>query len=793
MSHWKAALRSAVCRPAFTFTTITVLAFGIGANSALFSVIDTVLLKPLPFPEPDRLVQIMEANPATSERLSLISPAHLDDWNRMSQTFEVISGSYRENVTDTSGSEPERLNGRRVAPGFFEALGMPPLVGRTFERAEESQGGPAAAVLSEGLWVRRYQRDPGVIGRQLVLSGTAYTVVGVMPKDFAALAVEVWLPAQFGPMMMRHRDARFLTGIARLKRDATLPQARSDMQGVCQRLGEQYPKTDHGWSAVITDYKQQLVGSNSRALWLMFGSTALLLLILCANIAALFVGQLQRRERELAIRASLGASRKQIVGVVLREVVLVGAISGVLGLAVSWAGAQILSHVFAELPRMQEMRLDWRVGLFTATTALMTAVVFGLAPAMQAMRRDLNIVLSQGGRTQAGGSRRLQQGLVATQFAVTLVLLAGAGLLLRSYYNLNQVRPGFRTSQVVMFHVGAEWGENRDMIGLLQEQLVSELQQLPGVAAAGFTNFLPASGATLREQVSIEGLSDAGDQGKITTGSRTVTGGYLRALQVPLLHGALCPDLRKDAKQAPRILVNRRFAEIAGGRDILGRRLSWSNISMAPREIIGVIGDVREDALDSPPGPYVYACAEPGWWPDPEYVVAISGNRVETVRAIRRLVRRLAPNRAMFGLTTMEEYLARSLDRPRLNTGILSVFASCALLSAALGLYALMSLAVTARTREIGLRMAVGATRTRVSIQVVREAMYPLAAALAAGIVLGVFALRTSRSILFGVAPSDLLTFACACGLLLAVAFGAALVPAARASRIDPMQALRSD
>src|SRR5712692_3480974 len=386
--HWKAALRSIARRPAFTITTVIVLAFGIAANSALFSIVDTVLLKPLPYPNPNRIVQMMEANPARNERVSLVAPGRLDDWSRLARSFEVISGLYAENVTDTSLAEPERLAGRRVAPGYFAVFGSPPLIGRTFLAGEEKFNGPRAAVISEGLWTHRYHRDPSVLGRLLVLSGAAYAIVGVMPAEFAAPAIEVWLPAQIAPFLQRMRDARFFTGVGRMKPGVTIEQARSDLQGVCLRLGEQYPKTDKDWSAMVTDYKERQTGSSSRMLTLMFGAVAMLLLILCANIAGLLLGQLQRRERELAIRSSLGATRAQIAAVVLREVAVLATLSGTFGLALAFVGVRVFSRLFADLPRMQELRFDWRIALFTTAVSAATALVFGMIPALQATRRN---------------------------------------------------------------------------------------------------------------------------------------------------------------------------------------------------------------------------------------------------------------------------------------------------------------------------------------------------------------------------------------------------------------------
>lgn len=797
MTHWKAAFRSLVQRPVFTITTVLVLAFGIGANSAVFSIVDTVLLKPLPYRNPDRIVSVLEGNPAKNQRESLIAPGRLADWNRLSSAFDAISGVYTENVTDTSLSEPERLAGRRVAPEYFSVFSMPPLAGRTFLASEERFGGAKAAVISEGVWTRRYRRNPRAVGQRLLRSGMAYTIVGVMPKEFASPEIDVWMPAQIAPELMRIRQARFFSGVARMKSGVTIQQAQADLRRVCQRLGEIYPKTDKDWSALVSDYKQYRVGGDSRELSFIFGAAALLLLILCANIAGLLLGQLQRRARELAIRASLGASRSQIAAVVLREAAILAGCSGVVGVMLAGAGTTAMAHVFSELPRIQELRFDWRIVLFTIALSAATALIFGTLPAFQATRRDLNPLLAQGGRAQAAGQRLWQRFMVSAQFAVTLVLLAGAGLLLRSYYNLTRVQPGFQAAHAITFHVGAEWGEDRTKIGLLQTQLISQLEQLPGVEAAGLTNFLPASGATLREQVSVEGFPQAGNDGQITTGTRSVTAGYLSALQVPLFEGASCPQFQIDKNATSKVLVNKRFSELVGGADLVGRRLTWTGYANAAvpatAQIIGVTGDVKEDALNTPVVPYVYVCISPGAWPDPEYVVAARGNTRDVIDGIRQVVHRLAPQRALFGVTTISEYLEKTLDRPRLNAGLVGVFAVSALLSAALGLYGLVMLAVASRTREIGVRMALGAAPGRIVAQILGQAVRPLFPALIAGIAMALAVLRMFRSVFFEVTPSDVVTFLCVCVLLLVVGVVAALMPSRRAARVDPVEALRNE
>lgn len=786
-------MRALLRRPAFALTTILVLAFGIGANSALFSVVDAVLLKPLPYPDPDRIVQLLEANQAKNDRESLIAPVRLEDWNRLCLAFQSISGSYAENVTDTSRAEPERLAGRRVAPGFFGVYGMPPLLGRVFRPEEDKFGGPKTAVISEGLWTRRYNRNSGAIGQRLVLAGSGYTIVGVMPKEFASPAIEIWLPAQLDPDLMRIREARFYSGLGRLKPGVTIAQGRADLQRVQQRLGEQFPKTDKGWSVLVSDLKGQRLGATRRPLYVMFAAAALLLLIVCANVAGLMLGQLQRRERELAIRGSLGAKRMQIVGVVMREVAILGAGGGTLGLLLAVWGSRALSRLFADLPRMQEVRFDWKVVLFTTAVTAIAALIFGLTPALQITRRELNPVLARGGRAQLGG-RLFQQILVSAQFTITVMLLAGAGLLLRSYYNLSRVQPGFSTADAITFHVGAEWGEDRGKLGLMQQQIVAQLEQLPGVRAAGITNFLPASGATLRQQISVEGLPGVGDDGQITVGTRSVTQGYLRALQIPLLQGATCPAFRVDRQGTSNVLVNRRFITAAGGANVVGRHISWGVSSgLPPAEIVGVVDDVKEDALSTPAVPYLYVCIRPGAWPDPEYVVAGFGGPRQIMNSVRQVVKNIASQRAVFGASTLAEAMDRALDQPRLNAQLLTVFALSALLSAAVGLYGLVMLAVTARTKEIGLRMALGAQPRQVLAHVLGEAGRSLGIALIVGAGVAMLALRAFRSMLYNVTPADGLTFASVCALLLVVAGLAAVIPGRRATKIDPLEALRSE
>jgi putative ABC transport system permease protein len=791
MRGWKYALRSLIRRPGFSLAVFGLLTLGIAVNTALFSVVDTVLLKPLPYPEPSQLVVLMEASPAKAQKVSLVAPGRLEDWNRLSRTFSAIGGYYTENVTDTSGSEPQRLSGRRVSPRYFQVFGVKPLVGRTFTADEERFGGPQAAIISHGLWARRYGRDPRITSRRLVIGGQGYSVVGVMPPDYSSGNFDVWIPAQHPAFLMQQRNARFYTGFGRIKPGFTQGQARADLARVQHALGEQFPQTDKDWSVAVRDLKLELVGDSARPLLLLLGSVALLLLITVTNVAGLVLAQLHQRERELAIRASIGAARSQVVAAVMREMALLAFAGAVGGWAVASASLRLLAREFANLPRISQLTLDWRPLGFAVAASLVASVGFGLLPALRATRADLPASFLRMGRGIAGNHQKLQRTLVAGQIALTMALLAGAGLLMRSFYNLSQVDLGFHTGSVVIFHVGAAWDEDRALIGRMQQQLVAELQRLPGAESAGLTNFLPASGATLRYQASLEGVARSEDQGKMPVGERTVSPGYLKALHAPLLEGQWCPEMPLDFKAPAKAMVNRRFTDVyARGENVVGRHLKLDYASM---EVVGVIGDMKEDSVGAPTYPYVYACAFAGMWPDPEYVVRASGDPRGVLSSIRTLVRNIAPNRAVFGVRTLEDAIGDDLDRPRSNARLLALFALSALLLAAVGLYGLVAQMVTAQRREIGIRMAIGAQPWRIVRSIVSGAGQLILVRIAAGFALTLAARPVLGSLLFGVSSLDAVSFAAAAAVLGLVSALAAFVPARTAARIDPIETLRAE
>jgi len=797
MTHWKSALRTLARRPAFTLATALILALGIGATTTLFSLIDAVLWKPLAYPNPDRVVTVYETNPAKNQNTSLVAPGRLEDWNRLSQSFECIAGYHFENVTETSGSEPDRLAALRVGPRFFRVMGTPPVIGRVLTPEEEKDGGPLAAVLSYRLWQRRYHGDPSVLGKRMVLKASGYTIVGVMPDGFMPNDIDLWIPAQINDWLMRQRDARFFQGVGRMKAGITPAQAQAELAGVQASLARQFPATDEGWSAEVRDLKEQLVHDQRASLSIMFWAVVLLLLIACANAGGLMLGQLHRRERELAIRSSLGASRSQLVGVILREVVALVTAGAAAGVGLSIWGVSAIRATFITIPRIEEVRLDWRALLFAIGTSVVAAVAFGLAPAFETLRTELSGRLYQATRTQGRGRRRLQQVLVASQFAVTLVLMLGTGLLVRSYAKLNEVRPGFDPSHLIAFHVGAQWGEDRAMIGRMQRELLDEFAKLPGVQATGLTNFLPATDASLRFEVALEGSRGDAGTGKALVGERTLGGNYIEAMRIPLLEGQGCGELPTNFKAPAKAIVNQSFVDkYSNGLPMVGRRVSFDpTVTSSSSRIVGVIADAKEDGLNTSAFPYVYMCLAGGSWPDPNYVVRTAGNPEQMLSAVRQVVHRVAPGRAVFGIKTLEDVLSRSLNKPRLNSEVLALFGGTALVLASVGLYSLVMLAVTAQTKEIGLRVALGAEPLRIVLSVIVDAARPVLFGLAVGAALAAVALNTKalRSELFGVTVTDGVTMVAAVATLAFVAVIASLGPARRAAAIDPIQALREE
>jgi putative ABC transport system permease protein len=793
-SAWRQAWRSLRRRPAFLAGAVLTLGLGAGLATAAWSLVDAVLIKPLPYPDADRLVAVYETSPAARDNTSLLAPGRLEDWNRLNRTFAAISGSYAENVTDTSGDQPERLQGRRVAPRFFASFGTAPLAGRTFTEAEELANGPGVAVIGERFWERRFSREPAAIGGALTIGGRSYTIVGVMPATFTAAPTDVWLPAQFSPQLLQARGARFLGGIGRLRPGTTVEQAARDLAAVQLALANEFPETDAGWSAEIRPLKDVRVGEARRGLSLVFGAVLLLWIVAVANVAGLTLVHAQRRARELAIRAALGASRARVAGVVAREGLLVAALGGVVGALVARWLVAAMPAALSTLPRIDEIALDLRALAFVVAGSVLAAGVFSVIPAVAGARRPPAMLLSGGGRSATARRHGVQKALVVGQVAASVLLVGSASLLLHGYYRLTRVGTGFDASQVVTFHVAARWDEDRTRIGRLQEQLVEALEALPHVDDVGRTNFLPAAGATLRYQVTVDGLAGPNADGTMNVGGRMISAGYLRAIRAPLLAGSWCASPPPGDFAAPRAaMVNRRFVESYGAnQNLVGRALRLVHDPGAPYSIAGIVGDLVEDGHGAPSAPYVYTCDAPGAWPDPEYVARTSSATAFAVD-LRRVVRELDSTRAIFGLRPLQDVLDGALDRPRLDAALLGSFAVAAVLLAALGLYSLFMLLVSERGREMAVRLAFGAEPGELARIVAWDAGRLLGAGLLLGVALSAAADRVLRGLLFGVGPLDARALAAAAITLALVSFVAVLGPALKAARTPPLDALRAD
>jgi len=794
--HIATTYRSLLKRPAFFCAVVLTLTLGIGANSAIFSVIDTVLLKPLPYPNGDRLMILFESNLRNKRTHDNPAPVRIEDWNRMNQSFASISGAYTENIAETSGELPEMLVSARVSPRFFSVLGTAPLIGRTFSPEEDLFNGPNAAVLTERLWQRRFGADHGVVGKALRVGNYTYPIIGVMPDSvrFPAADVDFWIPAKLPPLVMRVRDARWESAVGRLKEGATARSAQADLSAVQAHLAAQFPATDANWSPIVEALKEFTVGGIRRSLWILFGAVSLVLLITCANVACLLLAQAHAREREMAVRFSLGARRGQVIRGLLLEALCLAIPGCLLGLAVSFAATGIFRRAAAVLPRADEIHLDWRIVAFTLSLSLLTAVLFGVIPAVRSTRGEVAGMWAQTSRSQIGGRHRVQRLLVSAQVALAIVLLIGSGLLIRSLARIGQVSLGFDPEHVLAFRISASYGETSNMPQLAQRlnRTLETLQTIPGVTSAALSSgSLPGGGQPYVSQFNIAGQDTKTEGKKVFADVGLVTPDFFRLLGIPILSGNTC-RVNFDPKAQLTALVSRSFADrYFPGQSPIGHYVSDVTYP-APLQIVGVASDIRQHGYSHDPQPTVYWCGA-FYNPGPEFLVRSAGDPMLLSEAVRQRIHQIDPNRAVYDVKRFSDYVSSTLTERRFQIALLSSFAAMALLLAAIGLYGVTSFLVSLRTREIGLRAALGATRSRIFAQVLREGALMTFAGVAFGLAASLILTRYIASLLFGVAPIDPITFA-GVPLLLACVSGVALwLPARRATNIDPMEALRQD
>ena len=811
-------IRQLIKNPGFTIVAVITLALGIGANTAIFSVVNAVLLKPLPFPRPNELVAFASTDARESGKVALSNLSYPDffDFREQNRTFAGMAIHRPKGFALVDAQGAQTVQGRKVSAEFFDVLGVKPIRGRGFDRADEQAGGGPGGfkvVLSHQLWHRLFSGNPDVLGQTLQLDGRPYAVIGVMPEGFqypfVALPVELYVsmaedatPIDGGQPYSAQRGSHSLEGIARMKPGVSLEQANADLKAIAASLAKQYPDSNTNMSAAAVALREELVGDVRTALYVLFGAVACVLLISNANVANLLLARASVRGKEIALRAALGASRGRVIRQLLTETLLLALLGGVLGLLIAFWGTEALVAIVPQsIPRIGEIQLDGAVLGFTILMSLGTGILFGLVPAWQASHVDLNSALKTGTRGAGGGDHkhRMRSALVVAEVALALVLLVCAGLLIQSFTRLGQVKPGVRTENLFTARVSlpdAAYPQPENVIGFF-DQLMTRIRALPGVSSASFIFPLPLSGSNNTTSFDIEERPlPQGEQSSCPT--RIAGADYFKAMGVPVLQGRGF-DATDRLDSRPVVIVNERFAEkYFPNANPIGKRVTpgWSVDDQPPkaREIIGVVGNVRHDSLnkDFTPELYLPAAQIPfnlNWL----VVRTDLADPATLTPAVRRELASIDRNIPLTHVRVFDEYMSRSLSRPRFNALLLSIFAGIALLLTAIGIYGVMAYSVSQRTNEIGIRIALGAAQSSIFRLVVGQAMTLVGISLAIGLAGAFAATRLLSTLLYGIGAWDPLTFGGIVVLIAVVAFLAAWLPARRASKVNPIIALRAE
>lgn len=787
--------RTLLKQPGFTLVAVITLALGIGANAAIFSVVNTVLLRPLPYAEAERLMMIRETKLPQFPEFS-VAPGNFLDWKKQNTVFERLV-AYRGASFNLIGTgEPERLRGMQVSEGFMDMLGVQPQLGRDFLLEEDQPGRNQVVVLSHGLWQRRFGGDPKLLNQSITLSGQPYTIIGVMPAGFrfGSSETELWTPMAFTAQQAQQHGGHYISALGQLKPGVPLTQAQAELSTIAERLAQQYPESNTGWNVKLTPLLEFTVREIKPALLVLLGAVAFVLLIACANVANLLLARAAARQKEIAIRTSLGAGRGRIVRQLLTESVLLALAGGGLGLALAaWGTDVLLKLAPPDLPRVSDVALDWRVVAFTLALTLLTGVLFGLVPALQASKPNLNETLKDAGRGSTEGGRRqlIRSSLVVLEVASALVLLVGAGLLIKSFLRLQQVDPGFNPKNTLTASVALpqkKYPEEKQQAAFYQ-QLLEKISALPGVQAAATAVVVPLSGNDYVLGFEIEGRPKVENQP--STNYYAVSADYFKAMGIPLLRGRVFTD--RDTADTTRVaVINESMAQkFFPHEDPLGKRIHVTNGPTTYREIVGIVGDVKEYGLDraTPLQTYEPFLQKPN--SSMFLIVRAAGDPANLSGAIRREVLSLDKEQPVASLRTLEQLIATTIAQQQFSMTLLGVFAAVALLLSAIGIYGVLSYAVTQRTNEIGIRMALGADQGAVLKLVVGQGMLLTLTGIGAGLVAALALTRVLATLLFGVSATDPLTFGAIALLLMLAALLACWIPARRAMKIDPLVALR--
>ena len=783
----------------FATVAILTLALGIGANTAIFSVIHGVLLSPLPYNDPDRIVLVLESNPTRGFPQFSVSPPNYMDWKKDSTSFEQIASIARGDFNYTGGAEPERISGARVASSFFAVMGATPAMGRTFLPEDDVMGKAGVVVLSYGLWTRRFGRDPLVLGKSLTLDGQSYRVVGVMQEGFQfPRGVDLWLPSEFdadalGPGA---RGAHYLRVMARLKPGVSMDKAQSEMVAISKRLEQQYPKTNTGWSAKLLSLNEATVGNVRPTLLVLFGAVGFLLLIACANVANLLLARATARQREIAIRFSLGASRLRIARQLLTESVLLSGIATGAGLLLAeWAIRALRTLPPSNLPRAANIGLDLPVLGFAAGVAVLTGLLFGFAPALQITRGAPSETLKDGGRTASAGRQGVRSALVVLETTLALVLLVGSGLLLKSFLRLQTVDPGFQYKNIATADVSLPRSKYSTDAQKMQffTQLLERIQLVQGVKEVAASSGNPMEGSNLSFSFATKDLEALSPSDQPSAGYYVVSSNYFHTLGIPLLVGRFFTP--EDSAGRPRVaIISQTIAQrFFHDKNPIGQtiKIGVGAAVPVPREIVGVVGDVKDDGLGEAATMAAYEPYTQMAWSDMTLFVRSDSDPSQMASVLRSQVTSVDKDQPVADISTGDQLMAQAVAQPQLRTTLLSLFAGLALILASLGIYGVMSNTVAQRTHEIGVRMALGAGQSSVLRLVLSNGMRLTLLGIALGSA-GAFALtRLMKGFLFHVTPTDPATFVEVALFLFFVALLASYIPARRATRVDPVIALR--
>jgi putative ABC transport system permease protein len=794
------ALRILRRSPGSTAVALLTLALGIGANTAIFSVVNGVLLRPLPFPKQDQLMMVWERD-TDGSRMNTGWPTFMD-WNKDNHSFAGIAALSFWTPTFIRSHDAENLIGFRASAQFFEVMGVRPEYGRGFLPSEDVRGNNFVVVLSHSLWQRRFVGDPGIVGKPIQLGSRQYTVVGVLPADFPSVfsfdprkAADIYTPLAYDASLpYACRNCRHLRAVARLRDGVSMSQASADMSQISENLFHAYPKEYSAPGIILTPLKDYLVGDVKPLLWALLGSVGFVLLIACVNVANLLLGWGARRQREVALRAALGAGRTRMIRQFLTESLSLSVLGGALGLLLAKGGLAMVQRLrLGNLPRIENIRLDGWAFAFTLGISLLTGLIFGVAPALRASKVDLNASLKEGGKSTAGKERhRLRDLLVVADVALALVLLTGAGLMMKSFARLLDVKPGFEPSHTLTMGISLWGSKAADAPAVVFfDRVLERVRALPGVESAAVVSQLPLGGNMDRYGIHVEGKSAPNPEDDPSADRYSISPDYLRAMRIPLLSGR--PFNEMDRVDSPKVvLVNEAFArQFWPVTDAVGKRLRFGDDKGPLRTVVGVVGDVLHNGLDAPHTLQVYLPNTQFTDSDVLLVVRTVNDPASLAGAVRHEIAGVDSQVPVTDVFTMDEVVAASVAKQRFSVLLFALFAAIALVLASVGIYGVISYGVAQRTNEIGIRMALGAEKRDVLAMIVGEGMKPALLGAAVGIAAAFALTRLLATLLYGVKPGDPATFVMVSAILICVALLACYLPARRAAKVDPIVALR--